>query len=75
MSVVLRLRGRCVYHGAVSVIILIAGIAGLGVAAYGLVTLSVDALRRRQYADVALGVAVAAGVVVALVLWGDRFLR
>ncbi len=75
VSVVLWLGGRCVYHGAVSVIILIAGIIGLGVAAYGLVTLSVDALRRRQYVDVALGVAVAAGVVVALVLWGDRFLR
>jgi hypothetical protein len=64
-----------VYHGAVSVIILIAGIAGLCVAGYGLVTLSVDALRRRQYVDMLAGVAVAAAVVVALVLWGDRFLR
>ncbi len=63
------------YHDAVSVVILIAGIAGLAVAGYGLVTLSLDAVRRRQYVDVAVAVAVAAGVVVALVLWGDRLLR
>jgi hypothetical protein len=67
--------GLRVYDGAVSVIILIAGIAGLGVAAYGLFTLSLDAVRKRQYVDVAAAVAVAVGVVAALVLWGDRFLR
>jgi hypothetical protein len=58
-----------------SVIIFIAGIAGLVIAGYGLVTLSLDAVRRRQYADVAVAVAIAVGVVVALLLWGDRFLR
>ena len=63
------------YHDAVSVIILIAGVIGLGVAGYGLVTLSLDAVRRREYLDVLVAVAIAAGVVVALVLWGDRFLR
>jgi len=64
-----------VYHGVVSVIILIAGIIGLGVAGYALVTLSLDALRKRQYSDVGVAVVFAAAVVVALVLWGDRFLR
>ena len=63
------------YHEAVSVIILIAGIIGLGVTGYGLFTLSLDAVRKRQYTDIAVAAAVAAGVVVALVLWGDRFLR
>ena len=63
------------YHGGVSVVILIAGIAGLAVAGYGLVTLSVDAVRRRQYVDVAVALVVAVGVAAALVLWGDRFLR
>ena len=63
------------YHDAVSVVILIAGIAGLVVAAYGLVTLSLDAVRRREYGDVALAVAVVLSVVAALVLWGDRLLR
>ncbi len=63
------------YHGAVSVIILIAGIIGLGVTGYGLFTLSLDAVRKRQFVDVAVAVAIAAGAIVALVLWGDRFLR
>ena len=63
------------YHGAVSVVILIAGLAGLAVAGYGLVTLSLDAARRRQYVDIAFAVAVAVVVAAALVLWGDRLLR
>lgn len=63
------------YDGAVSVVILIAGVVGLVVAGYGLVTLGLDAVRKRQYADLVAAVAIAAGVIVALVLWGDRFLR
>lgn len=63
------------YHDGVSVVILIAGIAGLAVAGYGLVTLSLDAVRRHHYLDIVFAVAVAAAVVVALVLWGDRLLR
>jgi hypothetical protein len=58
-----------------SVIILIAGIAGLAIAGYGLLTLTRDALRRRQYADIAVALAVAVGVVAALLLWGDSLLR
>jgi hypothetical protein len=63
------------YDDHVSVIILIAGLAGLAVAGYGLFSLSWDAVRGRHYLDVVLAVAVAVGVVAALVLWGDRFLR
>jgi len=64
-----------VYHGAVNVVILIAGIAGLAAAGYGLVTLCLDAGRRRQYADIGIGVATAVVVVVLLILYGDRLLR
>ena len=56
-------------------LILIAGIVGLAVAGYGLIALSTDAWRRRQYLDIALGVGVAVGVVVLLVLYGDSLLR
>ena len=56
-------------------LILIAGIVGLAVAGYGLIALSTDAWRRRQYVDIALGVGVAVGVVVLLVLYGDSLLR
>jgi hypothetical protein len=58
-----------------SALILIAGIVGLAVAGYGLIALSTDAWRRRQYLDIALGVGVAVGVVVLLVLYGDSLLR
>lgn len=63
------------YHGAVSVIILIAGVAGLAVAAWGFFTLTLDAVRTRHYLDVVVAAAVAVGAIAALVLWGDRFLR
>ncbi len=56
-------------------LILIAGIVGLAVAGYGLIALSTDAWRRRQYLDIALGVGVAVAVVVLLVLYGDSLLR
>lgn len=56
-------------------LILIAGVAGLAIAGYGLVALSTDAWRRRQYLDIALGVAVAVAVVVLLVVYGDSLLR
>ena len=63
------------YHGAVNAVILIAGIAGLAVAAYGLFTLSLDAARRRQYVDIAVAVLIAVVVVALLILYGDRLLR
>ena len=55
--------------------ILIAGIAGLAVAVYGLFTLSLDAARRHQYVDIAVAVLVAVAAVALLVLYGDRLLR
>ena len=63
------------YHEAVNAVILIAGIAGLVVAGYGLLTLGLDAARRRQYVDIAIAVVVAVAVVVLLILYGDTLLR
>jgi uncharacterized membrane protein YbhN (UPF0104 family) len=56
-------------------VILIAGIVGLGVAAYGLVALTAQAVRRRRYLDIVLAVAVAVATVVLLAAFGDRFIR
>ena len=63
------------YHGPVNVVILIAGIAGLAAAGYGLFTLGVDAVRRGQYVDIAVAAAVCAAVVALLVLYGDGLVR
>ena len=59
----------------VNLVILIAGIVGLGVAGYGFVTLTIDAWRRRQYLDIALAAGVAIATVVLLIAYGDRLLR
>jgi hypothetical protein len=59
----------------VNLVILIAGVAGLAVAAYAFVSLVVDAVRERQFIDIALAVAVAAAAVYALVAHGDRLIR
>ena len=56
-------------------VILIAGVVGLTVAAYGLVALVRNALRTRRYWDIGIAVAVLAGVVVLLIAFGDRLLR
>ena len=56
-------------------VILIAGVAGLACAAYGLVALSVNAWRRRRYADIAAAVVVAVATVLLLVAFGDRIVR
>jgi len=56
-------------------VILIAGVAGLLVAGYGLVALTVHALRVRRYGDIALGSAVAVAVVLLLIAFGDRLIR
>ena len=58
-----------------SAVIIVAGVVGLAVAAFFLVELLVDALRRRQFLDIG----VAAGVVV-LTVWllftyGDSLLQ
>jgi hypothetical protein len=59
----------------VNLVILIAGIVGLGVAGYGFVTLTIDAWRRRQYLDIALAAGLAIAIVVLLIAYGDRLLR
>jgi hypothetical protein len=56
-------------------VILIAGVAGLAVAAYGLIALVRNAVRTRRYWDIAIAVAVVAGVIVLLVAFGDRLIR
>jgi hypothetical protein len=56
-------------------VILIAGIAGLLVAGYGLVTLTAHAVRTHRYDDIAIAVAVMVLVVVLLVAFGDRLIR
>ncbi len=58
-----------------NLLIVVAGIAGLLTAGYGLVTLTRDAWGRREYLDIALAVAVAVAVVCLLVAYGDRLLR
>ena len=61
--------------GGVNLVILIAGIAGLVVAGYGFVTLTIDAWRSRQYLDIVLAAGVALAIVVLLVAYGDHLLR
>jgi hypothetical protein len=56
-------------------VILIAGVVGLAVAAYGLVALVRNAVRTRRYWDIGIAVAVMAGVVVLLIAFGDRLIR
>jgi hypothetical protein len=56
-------------------LILIAGVVGLGVAGYGLVALTMQAVRRRRYLDIVLAVAVALVTVVLLVTFGERIIR
>lgn len=56
-------------------VILIAGVAGLLVAGYGLVTLTTHAVRSRRYWEVALALAVIVVVILLLVMFGDRLIR
>jgi len=56
-------------------VILIAGVVGLAVAAYGLIALVRSALRTRRYWEIAAGAAVAVAVVVLLIAFGDRLIR
>ncbi len=55
--------------------ILLVGAIGLAIAAYGFVSLTVSAMRRRQYVDIVLAVLVAIVVVVALIAFGDRLVQ
>jgi hypothetical protein len=56
-------------------VILIAGVAGLAVAAYGLVTLVRGAVRTHRYWDIIIAAGVTLGVVVLLLAFGDLLLR
>jgi hypothetical protein len=56
-------------------VVLIAGVAGLVVAGYGLVALVRSALRSRRYWEIVLAVAVIVMVVAALIAFGDRLIR
>jgi hypothetical protein len=64
-----------VYDASVDWVILIAGVAGLLVAGYGLVTVTAHAVRARRYLDIVLAAAVAVAVVVLLIAFGDRLMR
>ena len=67
--------GRPCTMTLVNWVILIAGVAGLLVAGYGLVALVRHALRTRRYGDIAIAVVVVVAVVVLLVSFGDRLIR
>ncbi len=56
-------------------LILILGVVGLGVAGYGLVALTMQAVRRRRYLDIVLAVVVVLATVVLLVTFGERIIR
>jgi hypothetical protein len=56
-------------------VVLIAGIAGLLVAGYGLVALIRHAVRTRRYGDIAIAVVVIVVAVVLLIAFGDRLMR
>jgi hypothetical protein len=51
------------------------GALGLGLAAYGFVSLGTSAVRHRRYADIALAVLVAAVAIAALIAFGDRLVQ
>ena len=56
-------------------VILIAGVAGLVVAVYGLVALTRNALRTHRYVDIAAAAVVVVAVVALLIAFGDRLIR
>lgn len=58
-----------------NVVIVIAGILGLAAAGYFLVELTVDAVRRREYLDIVVAIAVVVVTVWLLVAFGDRLLQ
>jgi hypothetical protein len=60
---------------AVDWVILIVGIAGLLVAAYGVAALVRETLHTRRFTDVAIAAGVVVAVVVLLIAFGDRLIR
>jgi len=59
----------------VNVVLVVAGLVGLGVAAWFFVDLVIDAVRRRQFLDVGIAAAVVALTVWLLFSYGDRLLQ
>jgi len=59
----------------VNVVIVVLGVVGLAAAGFFLVQLVVDAVRRRQFIDIAVAVAVVAATVWLLFAYGDRLLQ
>ena len=58
-----------------SLVIVIAGLVGLAVAAFFLVELVIDALRRRQFVDVGIAIGIATLTVWLLFTYGDALLQ
>lgn len=58
-----------------NLVIIVAGVLGLAVAAYFLVDLTRDAVRRRQYVDILVAGLVIVAVVWFLFVYGDTFLQ
>ena len=58
-----------------SFVILAIGILGVLVAGWFLVDLVVDAVRRREYIDVVVALAVVGSIVWVVVVYGDRLMR
>ena len=58
-----------------NVVLVVAGVAGLAVAAWFFIDLLVDAVRRRQYLDVSIAAAVMVATVWLLFAFGDRLLQ
>jgi hypothetical protein len=56
-------------------VVLIAGVAGLLVAGYGLVALTRLALRTHRYGDFAIALVIVVAAVVLLIAFGDRLIR
>jgi len=56
-------------------VIVIAGVCGLGIAAYGLVAVALEARRRRRYLDIAVAAMAAVAAVALLLAFGDRIVR
>jgi hypothetical protein len=58
-----------------NIVILVAGLAGLAVAAFFLAELLIDAARRRQYLDIGIAAVVVVATVWLLFTFGDSLLQ
>jgi hypothetical protein len=58
-----------------NILIVVAGVAGLAVAAFFLTELVIDAVRRRQYFDIGIAAIVVVATVWLLFTYGDSLLQ